>query len=113
MGGKQAFENYFPGRSPLVRLHALRALLMHIELNLFQGLIVAFIPLTAFVGTVSNIDSLCSKVSWLSWVCKLPIVILGILRGALPPIALALLFMLVPIMFKSKHILLVRLLWSI
>jgi hypothetical protein len=36
------------------------------------GLIVLWSIPVAFVGLLSNISALCLKVSWLSWLCKLP-----------------------------------------
>lgn len=51
---------------------------------------------TAFVTSISNVSNLCSTVSWLRWLCNLPVPVNGIIQGVLPPLALALLFMLLP-----------------
>ena len=40
-------------------------------------LIVFWAALLAFVGGVSNVDSLCAQASWLAWICRLPKVVLG------------------------------------
>ncbi|KAG8775510.1 hypothetical protein FRC20_000477 [Serendipita sp. 405] len=53
----------------------------------------------AFVGIVANVSKLC-ETSWLSWVCKMPPVVLGIVQGILPPVALAILMMLLPIVLR-------------
>ncbi|KAK9898454.1 DUF221-domain-containing protein [Cystobasidium minutum MCA 4210] len=55
----------------------------------------------AFVSSISNVSKLCSTVSWLSWLCTLPTPINGIIQGALPPIAFAILFMLLPIFLRK------------
>ena len=100
-----------------LRIHSWEATVRQIvSWALTIGIIVAYLPLVAFVGTVSNISSLCSDVSWLSWICDLPDVIVSILQGALPPVsdlsswrndclttsqlALAILFMLIPIAYR-------------
>lgn len=54
----------------------------------------------SLVGIISNVNSLCSKVSWMAWLCKLPTPIPGILQGVLPPVMLVVLFMLLPIFFR-------------
>jgi hypothetical protein len=54
----------------------------------------------AFVGMISNVNSLCSKVSWMAWLCKLPTPIPGIIQGILPPAGMAILFILLPIFLR-------------
>ncbi|KAG9118704.1 hypothetical protein FRC07_006657, partial [Ceratobasidium sp. 392] len=54
----------------------------------------------AFVGIISNVSQLCVKYKWLNWLCKLPSVVVGIISGVLPPVALAILFMLLPIVLR-------------
>jgi hypothetical protein len=72
----------------------------YVSLALTIGLIIIWaIPVT-FVGAVSNVDSLCQTASWLAWICRLPKAVLGIIKGVLPPVALAVLFMLLPIMLR-------------
>ncbi|KZV82767.1 DUF221-domain-containing protein [Exidia glandulosa HHB12029] len=65
------------------------------------GLIIIWAPLVAFVGVVSNISTICSTVSFLNWICKLPGAVVGIIQGILPPVLLAVLFMLLPIYLRT------------
>ncbi|TCD70733.1 hypothetical protein EIP91_002109 [Steccherinum ochraceum] len=64
------------------------------------GLIILWAFPVAFVGVVSNIHSLCTTYSWLAWICNLPSVVVGIISGILPPVALALLMMVLPIILR-------------
>lgn len=68
------------------------------------GLIILWSFPVAFVGLISNVNSLCTKASWMAWLCKLPSPIPGILQGALPPVMLAILFMLLPIFLRRLAI---------
>lgn len=54
----------------------------------------------AFVGIISNIQGLCVRESWLAWLCKLPSPVVGIIQGILPPVLLAILMMLLPIVLR-------------
>lgn len=54
----------------------------------------------AFVGIVSNVAQLCKQYTWMAWLCKLPDVVVGIISGILPPVALAILMMLLPIILR-------------
>ncbi|MBW0494487.1 hypothetical protein O181_034202 [Austropuccinia psidii MF-1] len=72
------------------RLRALISWAITIALIVFWSIPVAF------VGLISNVNSLCVKVSWMAWLCKLPSPVNGIIQGVLPPVMLALLFMLLP-----------------
>lgn len=54
----------------------------------------------AFVGIVSNIHALCVQYSWLAWICGLPSPVVGIIQGILPPVLLAVLMMLLPIVLR-------------
>jgi hypothetical protein len=54
----------------------------------------------AFIGIVSNIHGLCTTYKWLSWLCKLPSPVVGILQGILPPVLLVVLMMLLPIVLR-------------
>ncbi|KAH8926797.1 DUF221-domain-containing protein [Atractiella rhizophila] len=64
------------------------------------GLIIFWAFPVAFVGLISNVSYLCLKASWLRWLCTLPVPINGIIQGVLPPVALAILFMLLPIVLR-------------
>ncbi|OAA55193.1 DUF221 domain-containing protein [Cordyceps fumosorosea ARSEF 2679] len=54
----------------------------------------------AFVGLVSNVDSLIKLVPFLSWINKLPKLITGFIQGFLPALALSLLMAAVPFMLR-------------
>jgi len=58
------------------------------------------IPL-AFVGILSNIDSLTS-ISFLTWINKIPTVILGVITGLLPAVLMSILMSLVPVVMRRK-----------
>lgn len=64
------------------------------------GLILLWAFPVAFVGVVSNIKTVCTQVVWLSWICTLPPVVVGIISGILPPVLLAVLMMLLPIVLR-------------
>lgn len=64
------------------------------------GLIITWSFPVAFVGAISNVSALCVSVSWMQWLCELPVPVNGIIQGALPPAALAVLFMLLPIILR-------------
>ncbi|KDN34824.1 hypothetical protein RSAG8_12122, partial [Rhizoctonia solani AG-8 WAC10335] len=54
----------------------------------------------SFVGVVSNVAQLCVKYKWMQWLCNLPDPVVGIISGILPPVALAVLMMLLPIILR-------------
>ncbi|KAH9478520.1 hypothetical protein JR316_0008975 [Psilocybe cubensis] len=64
------------------------------------GLIIFWAIPVAFVGIVSNIYTVCSTAKFLSWICDLPKVVVGIISGILPPVLLAILMMLLPIVLR-------------
>ncbi|KAG6898143.1 hypothetical protein C0992_004859 [Termitomyces sp. T32_za158] len=69
------------------------------------GLIIAWSFPAAFIGTLSNLDDLCSKIQWLVWICKAPNPIPGIIQGVLPPALLAILFALLPLILRGAFFL--------
>ncbi|KAG9120367.1 hypothetical protein FRC07_004167, partial [Ceratobasidium sp. 392] len=69
----------------------------------FAVIVFWFIP-TAFAGILSNVDQLCVKARWLAWICKLPPVVQGIIQGVLPPVFLAVLFILLPIFLRAMAV---------
>ena len=77
---------------------------MQIRRMISYGITVALIALwaipVAFIGTVSNLANLCQTASWLAWICTLPDTVVGIIQGVLPPVALAVLMMLLPIVLR-------------
>ncbi|KAL0068238.1 phosphate metabolism protein 7 [Marasmius tenuissimus] len=71
-----------------------------ISWGLTLGLILLWTFPVAFVGAVSNIHALSTKYSWLHWLNDLPPAVVGIISGILPPVGLAILFMLLPIVLR-------------
>ncbi|PFH52049.1 hypothetical protein AMATHDRAFT_57827 [Amanita thiersii Skay4041] len=65
------------------------------------GLIIIWAFPVSFIGTLSNLNDLCVKVSWLRWVCRAPDAVQGIIQGVLPPILLAALFALLPYILQG------------
>jgi hypothetical protein len=55
----------------------------------------------AFVGTISQIKYLTHLIPFLSWINKLPTIVLGLISGLLPAVALSLLMSLVPFIMRS------------
>jgi hypothetical protein len=58
----------------------------------------------AFIGALSNAQSLCLTYSWMAWLCDLPSVVQGIITGLVPPVLLALVNMVLPFILRSKSI---------
>ncbi|KAF3008018.1 hypothetical protein E8E14_002586 [Neopestalotiopsis sp. 37M] len=56
--------------------------------------------ISAFVGTVSNVNYLSSNVEWLRWLQDLPAPVLGVLTGFVPPLITSLLSSYVPIFMR-------------
>ncbi|PSR81878.1 hypothetical protein BD289DRAFT_30214 [Coniella lustricola] len=54
----------------------------------------------AVVGVISNISYLESRFSWLSWLNNIPSVIMGVVQGLLPSVALSILMSLVPVVMR-------------
>ncbi|GAO13627.1 hypothetical protein UVI_02017360 [Ustilaginoidea virens] len=57
---------------------------------------------SAFIGTISNIDSLIERFAFLSFLHKLPTVILNFIQSFLPPVALTMLMAIVPWLLRCK-----------
>lgn len=55
----------------------------------------------AFVGMISNINSLTNLVPFLKWILDIPDVILGVITGLLPSVMLALLLATLPIFIRA------------
>ncbi|KAJ7647051.1 DUF221 family protein [Roridomyces roridus] len=64
------------------------------------GLIIAWGFPVAFIGTLSQIGTLCDSVHWLAWVCKARDPIPSIIQGILPPLLLAILFAILPFILR-------------
>lgn len=56
----------------------------------------------AIISIISNVESLSQSVSFLRWIDKLPNVILGLISGLLPAIALSFWMSLLPAMIRGK-----------
>ncbi|KAF7360376.1 Protein kinase domain-containing protein [Mycena venus] len=65
------------------------------------ALIVFWAIPVSFVGIISNLHSLATTAKWLNWIDKLPSPVIGILSGILPPVLLAVLMMLLPIILRQ------------
>lgn len=66
------------------------------------GLIIGWAFPVALVGLVSQIDYLTEVVPWLSWINNLPNSVVGLIQGILPPVGLAILMALLPIILRGK-----------
>ncbi|KUJ08233.1 DUF221-domain-containing protein, partial [Mollisia scopiformis] len=71
---------------------------------LIQGFVAAMVIFwsvpAAIIGLISNVKYLTSKFIFLAWINKLPTVILGLISGLLPAVALSLLMSAVPIIMR-------------
>jgi calcium permeable stress-gated cation channel len=72
---------------------------------LIQGFIAAMVVFwsipAALVGMVSSIKFLTTKLTFLGWIDKLPSVVLGLISGLLPAVALAMLMAAVPFVLRG------------
>ena len=84
----------------LSKNYATRKIMMAIATTIVVLLIIFWTPITAFVGAVSNINYLTSKVPFLSFINKIPSSILGVITGLLPTLILALCVILFPILCR-------------
>ncbi|KAK4228816.1 hypothetical protein QBC38DRAFT_473985 [Podospora fimiseda] len=72
----------------------------YVVLAFIAAMIIFWAIPVAFVGTISNIEYLKNEFSWLSWLDKIPTVIMGFISGLLPSVLLAVLMSLVPIVMR-------------
>lgn len=64
------------------------------------GLIISWgIPIS-FTGALSQITTLTGKLPWLNWILSLPTWLISFIQGVLPPLFLAILFAVLPIMLR-------------
>ncbi len=56
----------------------------------------------AFIGALSNAQSLCLTYSWMRWLCDLGNVPQGIITGVLPPVLLAVINLLLPVILRRE-----------
>ncbi|PWW77382.1 DUF221-domain-containing protein [Tuber magnatum] len=64
------------------------------------GLIIGWAFPVAIVGLVSQIHYLTETIPWLGWIDRLPDSVLGLIQGVLPPLGLAILMALLPIILR-------------
>lgn len=57
----------------------------------------------AFVGAISNIDSLIAKLPWLGFINSVPTFIRGVITGLLPSVLLSVLMALLPIIIRCTY----------
>ncbi|KAK7748977.1 phosphate metabolism protein 7 [Cytospora paraplurivora] len=68
-------------------------------LAFISALIIFWAVPVAVVGVISNVDSL-ETLSFLTWLKKIPTIIMGVVTGLLPSVALSILMSLVPIIMR-------------
>ncbi|RDW77984.1 hypothetical protein BP5796_05836 [Coleophoma crateriformis] len=80
-----------------LRMHWWERIIRHFAVNGFIAMMVVFwsIP-AALIGIISNIDFISTKVFFLHWVTSLPSPVLGVIKGLLPAVGIALLMAAVP-----------------
>ncbi|PLW13499.1 hypothetical protein PCANC_15599 [Puccinia coronata f. sp. avenae] len=64
------------------------------------GLIVVWSFPVAFIGSLSNITSFCTTLHWLSWLCNSHNHLQDVVQGILPPVLLALIFLILPMLLR-------------
>lgn len=67
-----------------------------------SAMIIFWGPITAFIGSLTNINSLTNLVPFLSFIDDIPPQILGVVTGLLPALLLAILMVLVPIVMRCE-----------
>jgi hypothetical protein len=67
---------------------------------LIVGLIIFWGVPVAFTGTLSQIKTLTDQLHWLAWINDLPIWLVSFIQGVLPPLFLAILFAVLPILLR-------------
>jgi hypothetical protein len=71
-------------------------------LGFITALVVFWAIPVAAVGLISNVAYL-ENFSWLHWLTKIPTVIMGVIQGLLPAVALSILMSLVPVIMRRKY----------
>lgn len=71
-------------------------------LSFVTALVVFWAIPVAAVGFISNVSYL-ETFSWLHWLTKIPTVIMGVVQGLLPAVALSILMSLVPVIMRRKY----------
>jgi hypothetical protein len=57
----------------------------------------------SFIGALSNLSRLCPRWPWLAWLCEAPSIVRGVIQGVLPPVLLAVLNLLLPIILRRER----------
>ena len=81
--------------------YATRKVKLAIATTIVCLIVIFWTPIIAFVGALTNINSLVEKVPFLSFILDIPSVILGVITGLLPVIILAVCIILVPIICRA------------
>lgn len=88
---------------PALRMHWWERIMRRFLVQGFIASMVIFFAMpAAIVGIISNIKFLIEKVFFLTWMAKLPSVVLGLISGLLPPVALAMLMAIVPMILRGR-----------
>jgi len=72
----------------------------YIVLAFLTAMIIFWAIPVAFVASISQVDTLRAKWSWLSFLDKVPEVVMGFITGLLPAVALSILMSLVPVVIR-------------
>ena len=85
-----------------LRLHWWERIIRRFAIQAFIAVMVVFWSFPAvLVGIISNVKFLSSEVFFLHWINDLPSVVLGLISGLLPAVALSLLMSAVPFMLRG------------
>lgn len=89
---------------PSLRMAWWERILRKFMIQAFVALMIIFwsIP-AAIVGIISNVKMLTDKVPFLHWIDDLPSVVVGLISGLLPAVALSLLMSIVPFVMRGRH----------
>ncbi|KAI1409424.1 DUF221-domain-containing protein [Hypoxylon sp. FL1857] len=69
-------------------------------LGFISALIIFWAIPVAVVGIISNVTYIANKVFFLNWLLSIPSIVLGLIQGLLPSVALSILMSLVPIIMR-------------
>ena len=90
---------------PSLRMAWWERIVRKFAIQAFVALMIIFwsIP-AAIVGIISNVKMLTSEVPFLRWIDDLPSVVVGLISGLLPAVALSLLMSIVPFVMRGTHL---------
>jgi hypothetical protein len=78
----------------------MRYMRMFVVILAIAGLIILWGIPVSFTGALSQINELTDDLKWLAWINKLPKVLISFIQGVLPPLLLAILFAILPIVLR-------------